>query len=300
MRNRKRIDEFVRRLKRMKRENTIKDLCLSELDKLNSELSIESVSSYLSNYRTAIKSSDVPATTKKHALGYLKQSVKEKSLIKSKAMLAKRKRQANQKTLTANTIKKIIGKAVEMLKSVSYVKRGVGLCILTGRRPVEIFKTANMSEVESHLVLFSGQAKKRGTSTQSFIIPTLLDAKKITTALKGLRASKDFSKEDNYRVNRIVSKAMSSIVKKEFATLIGSDVKMYDFRSFYIEIVTQLYLENAQTSKSKTIIMNHLAGHDELETGTTQHYEKFMIPFGERITNDLGRYFTFNYFDIKG
>jgi Telomere resolvase len=76
------------------------------------------------------------------------------------------------------------------------------LGLLTGRRTVEIFKTAAFTPVNEHAVLFSGQAKKGDLAEAvSYEIPVLAPPELIDSALARLRLAKDCSTLTNRDVN---------------------------------------------------------------------------------------------------
>jgi Telomere resolvase len=76
------------------------------------------------------------------------------------------------------------------------------LGLLTGRRTVELFKTAAFTPKDEHSVLFSGQAKKGDLAEPvSCEIPVLAPPELINSALARLRAAKDCSAITNRDVN---------------------------------------------------------------------------------------------------
>jgi Telomere resolvase len=76
------------------------------------------------------------------------------------------------------------------------------LGVLTGRRCIEILKTAHFTPLNDHAVLFSGQAKKGDIADPvAYQIPLLAPHDLINTALARLRAAKDCSAISNRDVN---------------------------------------------------------------------------------------------------
>jgi Telomere resolvase len=74
--------------------------------------------------------------------------------------------------------------------------------LLTGRRTIEIFKTATFEMVSEHAVSFTGQAKKYAVSEPtSYEIPVLAPPDLINTALARLRTLKDCTCLTNREVN---------------------------------------------------------------------------------------------------
>jgi Telomere resolvase len=76
------------------------------------------------------------------------------------------------------------------------------LSLLTGRRCIEILKTAHFTPVNDHAVLFSGQAKKGDLADPiAYEIPVLAPPALVNSALARLRAAKDCSAITNRDVN---------------------------------------------------------------------------------------------------
>jgi Telomere resolvase len=82
------------------------------------------------------------------------------------------------------------------------IDTAAALSLLTGRRCIEVFKTAHFAPVSDHSVLFSGQAKKGDLiDPVAYEIPVLATPDLINTALARLRAAKDCSALTNRDVN---------------------------------------------------------------------------------------------------
>jgi hypothetical protein len=105
-----------------------------------------------------------------------------------------------------------------------YLKKGMGLMALTGRRQAEIFFSAKFSlprkKLPYHAVIFDGQLKTRnapGTSFEPYPIPVLADPKKIIRALDGLRSLKSFPSAD--AVNTTIGPQLPKYVSHSFGSL---------------------------------------------------------------------------------
>ncbi|MGF1489398.1 MAG: protelomerase family protein, partial [Prochloraceae cyanobacterium] len=83
--------------------------------------------------------------------------------------------------------KPIIERATELLESNSWAKVAAGLIALTGRRPTEIAWSGNFTPESNYSLIFSGQLKKGAIESQSFSIPTLIEADRILVAFQRLR-----------------------------------------------------------------------------------------------------------------
>ena len=295
------VDKFIKALDRLKNEGPINRHCEKEIASLKSRKALGTVSKDLTSYRRAVKSDIKNENTKRLALQYLKLTNNEMLKLAAKKKLARSNQQFSQRMLTIEIMQGVVKTAIELLDSASYIKRGLGLCALTGRRPIEIFKTAKMVKVGTHLVLFEGQAKAKGTKFEGegFLISTLCPAEKIVNALKSIRNAKDFTKKTNSQTHSIIANQMSPIAKRMFSGLLGRDVIAYDLRAFYIRVAACLYGENTGEKIPVALVMSHLAGHKEFDSNTAGHYDKFSIARSLNVSNGLCDFFTFNEFEIN-
>jgi Telomere resolvase len=110
--------------------------------------------------------------------------------------------QALPKRIESITIQapELISKCKAMLKGTRATPfdTAAALGLLTGRRTVEIFKTAQFTPVNEHAVLFSGQAKKGDLAEAvPYEIPVLSPPELINSALARLRLAKDCTELTN-------------------------------------------------------------------------------------------------------
>jgi Telomere resolvase len=117
----------------------------------------------------------------------LRVSVPERTALQKAATTA----------LEAKSIESIAIQASELISKCKATQRATpfdtaaALGLLTGRRTVEIFKTAQFTPVNEHAVLFSGQAKKGDLAEAvSYEIPLLAPPELINSALARLRLVK--------------------------------------------------------------------------------------------------------------
>ena len=102
--------------------------------------------------------------------------------------------------------------------------------LLTGRRTIEIFKTATFEIVCDHAVSFTGQAKKNAVSEpSSYEIPVLAPPDLINTALARLRTRKDCTELTNREVNLRYANSANAAARR----LLGLDRHFHDMRGIY-------------------------------------------------------------------
>ena len=152
------------------------------------------------------------------------------------------------------------------------------LCAATGRRPVEILLTGNLSAKTKSTLMFTGQAKKReGDDDVERLIYSLVDSKIIETAFIALRSSPTVkslvsgeAKEDDYRDNNSrlsgkISPHLSEFTKNFF---IDSRRVFKDTRGIYGAICYQrFYLSDPRwKNKDVTVFFTELFGHADKDS----------------------------------
>jgi Telomere resolvase len=136
------------------------------------------------------------------------------------------------------------------------------LGLVTGRRTIEIFKSAAFTAVTEHTVMFSGQAKKSDVAEAvTYEIPVLAAPELINTALTRLRAAKDCSALTNREVNLKYASSANAAARR----LLGKEHHFHSLRGIYAVIAYNLphrYSLNAFVAK--------VLGHSSL--GSSLHY----------------------------
>lgn len=127
--------------------------------------------------------------------------------------------------------------ALDWLQSSSYIKVGLGLMILTGRRTTEIFKTGSFTKVGKNVVVFDGQTKKRGTG-KGYKIRTLCDTQIIVDALDKLRNAKDFSLLNEVQTSSKVAPQLN-LQMLYLAKYLGKGCTPHDTRKAYIALTAE-------------------------------------------------------------
>jgi Telomere resolvase len=138
------------------------------------------------------------------------------------------------------------------------------LGLLTGRRTIEIFKTATFTPVNEHAVLYSGQAKKGELAEPvSYEIPVLAPPELINTALARLRAAKDCSALTNRDVNLRYANSCNAGARR----LLGKEYHFHTLRGVYAVIAHNCCLPHRF---SLNAFVAKVLGHAGL--GSSLHY----------------------------
>jgi hypothetical protein len=137
------------------------------------------------------------------------------------------------------------------------------LGLLTGRRCIELFKTATFTHLNEHSVLFTGQAKKGDLVDVSYEIPVLAPPELINTALERLRAAKDCSAITNRDVNLRYANSANAGARR----LLGKEHHFHTLRGIYAVIAHNCCLPHRY---SQNAFVAKVLGHASL--GSSLHY----------------------------
>jgi integrase len=161
------------------------------------------------------------------------------------------------------------------------------LCAATGRRPVEILLTGNLTVSNKNTLLFTGQAKKRdGDEDVERLIYSLVDSNVITSAFAVLRSSPtvkslisgeakaDDYRDENSRLSGKISPHLSEFTKKFF---IDNRRVFKDTRGIYGRICYQRwYLADRRwKNKDENIFFAELFGHADVNSQS--HYMPYQL-----------------------
>lgn len=269
-----RIEVFTRKIQLSEQFNIAKE-CGSELKYLRANYETSSMRRALTNYRNAIKKSDLNDDQKYTVLKHLVLSLEEKdALSKAEAMQVSN----DMRNLRpVYEVDKYIDVAISLLAESSYLAQATGLCALTGRRAAEIGATGKFELIEGDTthVLFSGQLKtKNRVDIAPYVIPVLGDAEKIVSTLNAIRAKKPNFINDPEKFHDAASKELNRRVKRFFPFVSDTPLAIKDLRSIYGEL--NFYFEDNRTiAKSKYI--SSILGHTEDDITTGQSYLDFYI-----------------------
>jgi Telomere resolvase len=163
----------------------------------------------------------------------LKVSVTERTALQKNATAA----------LEAKSIESITVQASELISKCKATLRdtranpfdtAAALALITGRRTVEIFKTAAFTPASEHSVMFCGQAKKGDLlEAIAYEIPVLAPHDLINSALVRLRAAKDCTELTNRDVNLRYASSSNSGARR----LLGKEHHFHTLRAVYAAVV---------------------------------------------------------------
>jgi hypothetical protein len=222
----------------------------------------------------------------------------------SKAISFREKQAVYKKNsdLTPVKGKALVEKALEILtrarnkeSSVRWEEVSLALTLVTGRRSIEIHRTAEF-KVDGDKLLFKGQAKARHNEEIQktfFEIPCLVAPE---LAVDGLQFIKDSGRyfdeiplDDTRAVNHKVAKQLERQIANwesiadinwSESTLANSKGKKQthlipkNFRDIYATICTDNFRPNNQTND---VYMGKILGHNEGDQVTAQSYQKFSV-----------------------
>jgi Telomere resolvase len=138
------------------------------------------------------------------------------------------------------------------------------LGLVTGRRTIEIFKSAAFTAVTEHTVMFSGQAKKSDIEDAvTYEIPVLATPELINTALTRLRTAKDCSALTNREVNLKYASSANTAARR----LLGKEHHFHSLRGIYAVIAYNCCLPHRY---SLNAFVAKVLGHSSL--GSSLHY----------------------------
>lgn len=281
-------------LKRPNQLRRITTVCRQEVNALLSKYSDATTKNYLSHYRKAIQATDPDSL----ALRYLRLG----RVAKSVATNIENAYQAKVATSLTNLIlienpNAYIQQATILLTSDTHIEIALGLMLLTGRRPVELYKTGIITPVKStdtvasegtkntktNTVMFSGQAKTRnapGTSNKPYPIPTLTHAPLVIAAFKRLRSTVNLLEASTAQLNSATAKPLSRKCQAKF----GNALTPKSLRALYAEIC---YMKFAPSNCDWIPYYSAILGHKLLldENGnyatpdmtTARSYKKFNV-----------------------
>ncbi|EIJ40938.1 hypothetical protein BegalDRAFT_3572, partial [Beggiatoa alba B18LD] len=161
-----------------------------------------------------------------------------------------------------------------------------GLMLLTGRRSTEIFKSANFDYVDESHVIFTGQLKNTRcgvavhNARDSFVIPVLVNANRIVTALNKVRSMKPLSDKSENEVNSLTGSAINKAVKRNLNGHIKRAINqsidsLVDFNHLEAKALRSIYVHIAQRKHAPLSVLNTFAT-DVLGHATKQTAENYM------------------------
>jgi integrase len=305
--------EFLKGLDNLEPKTTIEQYCKAKLEEfsqvcqekaverakedrssLNEHSWKQSSTSYMSGIRKAIKAwSESQQLTDMNS--YL-QNTKEGVVTQHLALLymnyprehnqvnneAKQERKDEQRRNleSINCVDQYQAKIDELLASTDHRELVAGLIAATGRRPSEIYKTADFKQVGQFEVMFTGQAKTRGEEREAYPTYTLVESAKVIDALARLRRMpeiKELRKLTLAEVDSGKNNKMNVAVKQHFAPLISPphgevELSAKNLRASYAAIAIYLF---CPWQMSTNLFIKERLGHTSDATATA--YEDYQI-----------------------
>lgn len=154
-----------------------------------------------------------------------------------------------------------------------YIDLTLALALATGRRPVEILKTAQFSNPRLDTLTFTGQVKTKLYDRPPIRIPTLAPASECCAALEKIRAVKDFSNISN----DVVNNRTSSTLNRRLGEIIGDEhIVLRNFRTAYGKIALDRFYNPEKHGSTEYYIAEKL-GHADDDFDTVQHYKSVIF-----------------------
>lgn len=273
MTSREDITQFIRELQGYGNDQAqITAACARLITDLYDVYADNTVHATMTNYRNAMRTAIAEGTLDPHALEVFRKP-EEKSQERRKEYKTTLKRNLQQGRAIQN-VDGLLNLAKMLLDSGSYIDVGLGLMLLTGRRPVEIFKTASFAlDPTPYHVVFSGQAKTRDREEgkQAYSIPVFTEPSSIIHALERLRSMRDFSESTERDIHNRVSKTLNERFKKTFGPFLPGS-KPTHLRSLYATLAYETFAPEGHYFPSYAA---DILGHGAEDTYTAQSYMDF-------------------------
>lgn len=173
-----------------------------------------------------------------------------------------------------------IEKIDELLQSQDHRELTVGLIAATGRRPSEIWVTAQFLQTGQFEVEFEGQIKNKGDKREAYKTYTLVESFKVVDALARLRRMpeiKELKKQTLAEVDSGRNNKMNAKVKEYFSPLINppmgeSELSAKNLRASYAAITIYLFCPWKQSTNQ---FITERLGH--VSDATATNYEDYQV-----------------------
>lgn len=282
--------------------------CKKEIEYLRSLYTLTSLRRAATDYRSAINarfdSGKTPLTTKTKdgktthiAYKYLTLKRSEKNEYKASEETRKDKYLSGEYRLVICNALEMVDSATQLLDSSSIYDMAAGLLLLTGRRPVEIMKTAKFTEIGENQVLFEGQAKTRNceNAKSSYKIYTLTDAQNVVKTLEKIRQhkvsiDKDLKNATERQINSFTSNALGKAVKRSFTGFVFKPenqniTKLSNYSAIEPKNLRAIYVHISHKKFAPLAVLDNYAlnalGH--VVKGVADNYMEFMLHPNETL-----------------
>ncbi|HYW18104.1 MAG TPA: protelomerase family protein [Nodularia sp. (in: cyanobacteria)] len=191
-----------------------------------------------------------------------------------------RKQEQRSNLEPINCVDEYIELIDKLLQSPDHRELTVGLIASTGRRPSEIWKTAQFTQCGQFEVEFLGQIKAKGEEREAYKTYTLVESYKVVDALAKLRRMpeiKSLKKATLAEIDSGRNNKMNSKVKEYFAELINPpmgevSLSAKNLRASYAAITVYLF---CPWQKSTNQFITERLGH--VSDATATNYEDYQV-----------------------
>lgn len=191
----------------------------------------------------------------------------------------------------------------KLLLSTDHRELVAGLVASTGRRPSEIYKTAEFQQIGQFEVMFTGQLKTRGVQREAYPTYTLVKSAKVIDGLTRLRRMpeiKALKKQTLAEIDSGKNNKMNAAIKEHFSPLINppygeDELSAKNLRASYAAIAIYLFCPK---KTAPGLFVRDKLGHEG--DGTFTSYEDYEITnkqgeslsrgaWIERLTEDMDK-----------
>jgi len=187
------------------------------------------------------------------------------------------KTKAQRRARVAFTPAPVVEAAVAALTSEDYREVAAGIILLSGRRPTEILKTGEFSQVNRYQVAFSGQLKRRG-SAETYEIYCLCRSHRLIDAFTRFRRTANIQalqEEENTAVDSKLNATINQAVRQVFADVLpaplgNEQLSATNLRAAYVNIAYHLFGRERESIGS---FAEDFLGHQNV--GSAANYEDY-------------------------
>lgn len=254
---------------------SVAHLCQGEIIRLMGHYSRTGVPSIISSYRRQIRE----LFGEEHfALHFMKAP--EEILQKNMSEYRRKIRTCEVHAFSAEKAEEYVKTASALLNEKAVAKKVVGLCALSGRRPIEVMLTGKFSPSDKgeKWAIFSGQAKARGDE-RTYHIPLLCNYNVFANGVAGLRVTYNFNdvtiphgKTLAMAINDRWASEMGRITRQTLGVLFDFPLKTYDLRKIYCAIQADWHKPN-----NLDTFVSDILGHSEEDLITQRSYKTFKV-----------------------
>ena len=171
----------------------------------------------------------------------------------------------------------VVEAAIAALSSADYREVAAAIILLSGRRPTEILKTGEFSQVNRYQVAFSGQLKRRG-SADTYAIYCLCRSHRLIDAFTRFRRTANIQAlqdEENTAVDSKLNATINQAVRQVFSEVLpaplgNEQLSAMNLRAAYVNIAYHLFGHERTSIGS---FAKDFLGHQNV--GSAANYEDY-------------------------